>query len=106
MFKWSGVRLLREPSAYVDLSGGFVPINSFESRGVSIMQIGVDSFAASISDPASGLSLKPVERMQNLLEAIELADLFGPYAFAFAKHHRQTFPHHLPPVAPSLAAPT
>ncbi len=34
------------------------------------MQIGIDSFAAAISDPAKGLTLSPVERMHNLLEEI------------------------------------
>jgi len=38
------------------------------------MQIGIDSFAAAISDPATGLTLSPVERMHHLLEEIELAD--------------------------------
>ena len=38
------------------------------------MQIGIDSFAAAISDPATGLTLGPVERMHHLLEEIELAD--------------------------------
>src|SRR5258705_12189556 len=32
------------------------------------MQIGIDSFAAAISDPATGLTLSPVERMHHLLE--------------------------------------
>jgi hypothetical protein len=31
------------------------------------MQIGIDSFAAAISDPATGLTLSPVERMHHLL---------------------------------------
>jgi len=35
------------------------------------MQIGIDSFAAAISDPATGLTLSPVERMQHLLECAE-----------------------------------
>ena len=41
------------------------------------MQIGIDSFAAAISDPATGLTLSPVERMHHLLEEIELADRVG-----------------------------
>jgi hypothetical protein len=50
------------------------------------VQIGIDSFAAAISDPATGLALSPVERMQHLLEEIELADqvgldIFGVRAF-------------------------
>ena len=32
------------------------------------MRIGIDSFAAAISDPATGLTLSPVERMHHLLE--------------------------------------
>ncbi len=41
------------------------------------MQIGIDSFAAAISDPATGLTLSPVERMHHLLEEIAyLASLF------------------------------
>jgi len=35
-----------------------------------MMQIGIDSFAAATSDPATGLTLSPVERMQHLLEEI------------------------------------
>lgn len=42
-----------------------------------MMQIGIDSFAAAISDPATGLTLSPVERMPHLLEEIELADQVG-----------------------------
>ena len=41
------------------------------------MQIGIDSFAAAISDTATGLTLSPMERMQHLLEEIELADKVG-----------------------------
>jgi hypothetical protein len=36
------------------------------------MRIGIDSFAAAISDPATGLTLSPVERMHRLLEEIGL----------------------------------
>src|SRR6266446_2831203 len=68
------------------------------------MQIGVDSFAASISDPASGLTLKPVERMQNLLEEIELADLVGLDVFGVGEHHRQEFLDSAPTVILAAAA--
>jgi probable LLM family oxidoreductase len=55
------------------------------------MQIGIDSFAASISDPVTGLTLKPVERMQNLLAEIELADQVGLDVFGIGEHHRAEF---------------
>src|SRR6202051_4877028 len=53
-----------------------------------MMQIGIDSFAAAISDPATGLTLSPVERIQHLLEEIELADQVGLDVFGMGEHHR------------------
>ena len=41
------------------------------------MQIGIDSFAAAISDPVTGTTLTPVERLRHLVEEIELADQVG-----------------------------
>ncbi len=55
------------------------------------MQIGIDSFAAAISDPATGLTLSPVERMHHLLEEIELADKVGLGVFGIGEHHRAEF---------------
>ena len=68
------------------------------------MQIGVDSFAASIADPARGLALKPVERMQNLLEEIEFADLVGLDVFGIGEHHRAEFLDSAPAVILAAAA--
>jgi probable LLM family oxidoreductase len=68
------------------------------------MQIGVDSFAAAISDPATGLSLKPVERMQHLLQEIELADQVGLDVFGIGEHHRAEFLDSAPAVILAAAA--
>jgi probable LLM family oxidoreductase len=68
------------------------------------MQIGIDSFAAAISDPATGITLKPVERMQNLLEEIELADQVGLDVFGIGEHHRAEFLDSAPVVILSAAA--
>ena len=38
------------------------------------MQIGIDSFAAVVSDPKTGETLSPAVRLRNLIEEIELAD--------------------------------
>src|SRR5256886_6435937 len=70
----------------------------------SKMQIGVDSFAAAISDPASGLTLSPVERMQHLLEEIELADKVGLDTFGIGEHHRAEFLDSAPVVILAAAA--
>jgi probable LLM family oxidoreductase len=68
------------------------------------MQIGIDSFAAAISDPATGISLKPVERMRYLLAEIELADQVGLDLFGIGEHHRAEFLDSAPVVILSAAA--
>jgi probable LLM family oxidoreductase len=68
------------------------------------MQIGIDSFGAVISDPATGLSLGPVQRMQNLLEEIELADQVGLDVFGIGEHHRAEFLDSAPAIILSAAA--
>src|SRR6202045_3264709 len=68
------------------------------------MQIGIDSFAAAISDPATGLTLRPVERMHHLLEEIELADRVGLDLFGIGEHHRAEFLDSAPAVILSAAA--
>src|ERR1700691_5199001 len=68
------------------------------------MQIGIDSFAAAISDPVTGLSLTPVDRMHHLLEEIELADRVGLDLFGIGEHHRPEFLDSAPVVILSAAA--
>jgi len=68
------------------------------------MEIGIDSFAAAISDPATGITLKPEERMQHLLEEIELADQVGLDVFGIGEHHRVEFLDSAPVVILSAAA--
>lgn len=68
------------------------------------MEIGIDSFAAAISDPATGLILSPVERMQHLLDEIELADKVGLDVFGIGEHHRAEFLDSAPVVILAAAA--
>jgi probable LLM family oxidoreductase len=68
------------------------------------MQIGIDSFAAAISNPATGLTLTPVDRMHHLLEEIELADRVGLDLFGIGEHHRPEFLDSAPVVILSAAA--
>ena len=68
------------------------------------MQIGVDSFGAVISDPATGLTLSSVQRMQNLLEEIVLADQVGLDVFGIGEHHRSEFVDSAPVVILGAAA--
>src|SRR5579863_10382699 len=68
------------------------------------MQIGIDSFAAAISDPVTGLTLSPVDRMQDLLEEIALADQVGLDVFGIGEHHRAEFLDSAPAVILAAAA--
>src|SRR6202163_648476 len=68
------------------------------------MEIGIDSFAAAISDPAAGLTLSPVERMHHLLEEIEVADRVGLDVFGIGEHHRAEFLDSAPAVILAAAA--
>src|ERR1700723_2494148 len=68
------------------------------------MQIGIDSFAAAISDPATGLTRTPVERMHHLLEEIPLADRVGLDVFGVGEHHRAEFLDSAPVVLLAAAA--
>jgi probable LLM family oxidoreductase len=68
------------------------------------MQLGVDSFASSIADPASGVTLSHAERMKNLLAEIELADKVGLDVFGIGEHHRPEFLDAAPAVILSAAA--
>jgi len=68
------------------------------------MQIGIDSFAASISDPVTGSTLEPVTRLGHLLEEIELADQAGLDVFGIGEHHRAEFLDSAPPVILAAAA--
>src|SRR6202167_2663681 len=72
--------------------------------GVANMQIGVDSFAAAISDPATGLTISPAQRIKNLLEEIEIADQVGLDVFGIGEHHRAEFLDSAPVVILSAAA--
>src|SRR4029077_6500466 len=57
-----------------------------------------------ISDPNTGLTLSPVERMQHLLEEIELADQGGLDVFGIGEHHRAEFLDSAPAVILAAAA--
>ncbi|MCW2778907.1 MAG: putative luciferase-like monooxygenase, partial [Frankiales bacterium] len=41
------------------------------------MQIGIDSFVSTVTDPDTGVDVSPVQREQHLLEEVEQADRVG-----------------------------
>lgn len=68
------------------------------------MQIGLDSFVAVRPDPVTGATIAPVERFQQLLEEIVLADECGLDVFGIGEHHRHDFLDSSPAVILGAAA--
>ena len=68
------------------------------------MLIGIDSFAAAMPDPVTGVLVSPVARIRNLLEEIEFADQVGLDVFGVGEHHRREFLDSAPAVILAAAA--
>lgn len=66
------------------------------------MEIGVDSFVTDFT--GRGKSVTPPERMQNLLQDIEVADKVGLDIFGIGEHHRKDFLDSAPAIILSAAA--
>ena len=68
------------------------------------MEIGIDSFAAVVSDPQAGITLSGSERLGNLLEEIERADGVGVDSFGVGEHHRKEYLDSAPTLILAAAA--
>src|SRR6476661_2828922 len=68
------------------------------------MEIGVDSFAAATIDPKTGQAIEPARHLNELLDAIRLADEVGLDVFGIGEHHRREFLDSAPTVILSAAA--
>lgn len=55
------------------------------------MEIGVYTFGDMAPDPKTGNRISPAQRMQDLMEEIELADQVGLEVFAIGEHHRPDY---------------
>jgi len=55
------------------------------------LQIGIDSFAAAIPDPITGVALTAAERMDHLLQEITLADQAGLDVFGIGEQAADDF---------------
>lgn len=68
------------------------------------MDIGIDSFAAILPDPATGALPSPTDRMADLLQEVEVADKVGLDVFGIGEHHRAEFLDSAPTVILAAAA--
>ena len=66
------------------------------------MQIGIDSFAAAYTETSR--TVKPSDRLRNLVEQIEHADQVGLDAFGIGEHHRREYLDSAPAVILAAAA--
>ncbi|MCU1602235.1 MAG: Flavin-dependent oxidoreductase, F420-dependent methylene-tetrahydromethanopterin reductase, partial [Frankiales bacterium] len=68
------------------------------------MQLGIDSFVSTVTDPSTGVDVTPVERVQHLLEEVERADQVGLDSFGIGEHHRPEYMDSAPAVLLAAAA--
>jgi probable LLM family oxidoreductase len=68
------------------------------------MQIGIDSFVATLADPVTRALVDPVVRLKNLLEEVERADQVGLDVFGIGEHHREEFLDSAPAILLAAAA--
>lgn len=68
------------------------------------MEIGIDSFAAILPDPATGRVPDRAERLANLLDEVEVADRVGLDVFGVGEHHRAEFLDAAPAIILAAAA--
>ena len=68
------------------------------------MEIGIDSFAAILPDPATGKLPSPTDRMAELIEEVLVADRVGLDVFGIGEHHRGEFLDSAPTVILAAAA--
>lgn len=74
------------------------------SNGREAFEIGLYSFAELTPDARTGEKISPQQRMQDLLESIELADQVGLDVFGLGEHHRPDFISSAPSVILAAAA--
>jgi probable LLM family oxidoreductase len=68
------------------------------------MEIGIDSFAATLPNPATGHTMPAVDRMEALLAEVETADRVGLDVFGIGEHHRKEFLDSAPGIILAAAA--
>ena len=68
------------------------------------MEIGIDSFVATASDPVTGEVRSAAQRLEDILEEIVVADRVGVDVFGIGEHHREEYVDSAPTVILAAAA--
>ena len=74
------------------------------SGAATPFELGLYSFAELTPDPATGRTVSPEERLNDLIEEVVLADQVGLDVFGLGEHHRPDFVSSAPAVALAAAA--
>jgi len=80
-----------------------MPLFTFAGK-ITFMELGISTFVELTPDQQTGKTISPQQRMQDLIEEIELADQAGLEAFAIGEHHRPDFIASAPAVILGAAA--
>ena len=67
-------------------------------------ELGIYSFVENTPDPSTGIKITAQQRIQDLLEEIELADQVGLDVYGVGEHHREEYVSSAPPVILAAAA--
>lgn len=68
------------------------------------MELGITTFVDLTPDPVTGKMISPVQRIQNLMEEIVLADQLGLDVFGIGEHHRDDYLASAPTILLAAAA--
>ncbi len=68
------------------------------------MELGITSFAETIPDPHSGITISHGERLRQVLEEIDVAEAVGLDVYGLGEHHRPDFASSAPAVVLAAAA--
>jgi alkanesulfonate monooxygenase SsuD/methylene tetrahydromethanopterin reductase-like flavin-dependent oxidoreductase (luciferase family) len=68
------------------------------------MELGISTFVELTPDPRTGKTISAYQRIQNLMEEVELADQLGLDIFAIGEHHRPDFIVSSPAIVLAAAA--
>jgi probable LLM family oxidoreductase len=75
-----------------------------EARNKPAFELGIYSFVENTPDAITGSKVSAAQRMQDLLEEIELADQVGLDAYGIGEHHREEYVSSAPAVILAAAA--
>ncbi|HEY3287840.1 MAG TPA: LLM class flavin-dependent oxidoreductase [Gemmatimonadaceae bacterium] len=79
-------------------------ISQYKDKWTAHLELGIYSFAETTFDPATGQRASTAQRLQDLIEEIEIADQVGLDVYGVGEHHRPDYAVSTPAVVLAAAA--